>query len=83
MKCTLKSVATDLLRSPLIFWKDIQNFSQNLSRVRETQFPTLDPTTPWYEWHSYLECCASLGMTPSLRRFMAYNAYFKSVISND
>jgi hypothetical protein len=42
----------------------------------------MDPTTPWYEWHSYLECCQSLDMQPSMRRFMAYNAYFREVMRN-
>lgn len=43
-----------------------------------TKLPSLDPTTPWYEWLSYNECCQSLGVTPSLSRFMRYNAYYRS-----
>lgn len=39
----------------------------------------LDPTTPWYEWLSYLECCASLGVKPSLSKFLRYNEYYRSV----
>jgi len=38
-----------------------------------------DPTAPWYEFISYIRCCESLGVTPSLQRFMAYQRYLKSV----
>jgi hypothetical protein len=38
-----------------------------------------DPTAPWYEFISYLRCCESLGVTPSVQRFMAYQRYLKSV----
>jgi hypothetical protein len=38
-----------------------------------------DPTAPWYEFISYIRCCESLGVTPSLQRFMAYQKYLKSV----
>lgn len=37
----------------------------------------LDSTTPWYEFLSYCECCRSLGVTPSVQRFLAYNSYYK------
>lgn len=43
-------------------------------------YHVLDPTTPWFEWLSYQECCWSLGVTPSLSRFMRYNQYYKSII---
>jgi len=43
----------------------------------QSGFPTLDPTTPWYEFNSYLECCYSLGIKPSLTKFMRYNDYYK------
>jgi len=39
----------------------------------------IDPTAPWYEFISYIRCCESLGVTPSLQRFMAYQKYLKSV----
>lgn len=39
-----------------------------------------DPTAPWFEFLSYIRCCESLGVTPSMNRFLAYNRYFKSVI---
>jgi hypothetical protein len=38
-----------------------------------------DPTAPWYEFISYIRCCESLDVTPSLQRFMAYQKYLKSV----
>jgi len=43
------------------------------------KYPTLDPTTPHYEFNSYVECCESLGVTPSVKRFIAYSRYLKSV----
>jgi hypothetical protein len=44
-------------------------------------YHVLDPTTPWFEWLSYCECCASLGVKnqPHLGRFMRYRAYLKEV----
>lgn len=39
----------------------------------------LDPTTPWYEFLSYCECCWSLEFTPSVQRFLSYSAYYRSV----
>ena len=45
----------------------------------DPRYPALDPTTPHYEFNSYIECCESLGVTPSLQRFMAYQRYLKSV----
>lgn len=47
------------------------------------QLPALDPTTPWYEFCSYIECCRSLKVTPSVGRFMRYNAYYKEVINSN
>lgn len=45
----------------------------------DLRYPALDSTTPYYEFNSYVECCESLGVTPSLQRFMAYQRYFKSI----
>lgn len=42
-------------------------------------FPVLDPTTPWYEFLSYQECCWSLEKPVSLTRFMRYNNYLKEI----
>lgn len=38
-----------------------------------------DPTSPWYEFLSYVRCCESLEITPSVQRFMSYQKYLKSV----
>ena len=38
-----------------------------------------DPTAPWYEFISYIRCCESLDIAPSLQRYMAYRRYLKSV----
>ena len=43
----------------------------------DLRYPALDSTTPYYEFNSYVECCESLGVTPSLQRFMAYQRYFQ------
>jgi hypothetical protein len=40
-----------------------------------------DPTAPWYEFISYIRCCESLGVKPSLQRFMAYQRYFKEIMN--
>jgi len=42
-------------------------------------YHVLDPTTPWFEWLSYCECCLSLGVEPRLGRFMRYREYLKEV----
>ncbi len=45
----------------------------------DSRYPALDPTTPHYEFNSYIECCESLDIAPSLQRYMAYRRYLKSV----
>lgn len=45
----------------------------------DPNYPALDPTTPHYEFNSYIECCRSLNVQPSVQRFMAYNRYLKSI----
>lgn len=45
--------------------------------------PALDPSTPYYEYLSYLECCNSLQIKPSMNRFLAYNRYYKSVVQKN
>jgi hypothetical protein len=42
----------------------------------------LDPSTPWFEFLSYCECCWSLGVEPSVHRFMRYQSYYNSVVRN-
>jgi hypothetical protein len=29
-------------------------------------------SSPWYEFNSYLDCCLSLGVTPSVGRWSRY-----------
>ena len=53
-----------------------RQLSQNASE--ETRLATLDPTTPWYEFNSYLECCISLGVEPSMTKFIRYNEYYRT-----
>jgi len=43
------------------------------------KFPTLDPTTPWYEFLLYQESCWSLGRPVRLTSFICYNAYLKEI----
>ena len=44
----------------------------------DLRYPALDKTTPWFEFNSYIFACESLGIEPSLQRFMAYQRYFKT-----
>lgn len=85
-RCTSRSARLVWQLLTRLILSVIQSYSQNPWKVRVTpenpDLPALDPTTPWYEWHSYLECCNSLGVTPSLQRFIRYNNYYKSV-TND
>jgi len=39
----------------------------------------LDPTTPWYEFMSYLECCHSLNRPVRIGGFMRYQAYLREI----
>jgi len=45
------------------------------------EFPSLDITTPWFEWLSYCEVCKSLGIKdqPKIGRFLRYRRYLKEV----
>ena len=47
----------------------------------DPELPALDPTTPWYEWNSYCECCRSLNAPgqPRYGRFLAFRNYFKYI----
>lgn len=38
-----------------------------------------DPTSPWFEFISYVRCCESLEISVSLTRFFTYQKYYKSV----
>jgi|GEM_PF-6290414 hypothetical protein len=45
----------------------------------DLKYPALDPTTPFFEFLSYCECCRSLDIKPSVQRFMRYNLYLKEI----
>jgi hypothetical protein len=47
--------------------------------MENSEFPTLDPTTPWYEFLSYQECCHSLERPVRVGGFMCYNAYLREI----
>lgn len=47
------------------------------------ELPALDPSTPYYEFLSYIECCNSLQIKPSMNRFLAYNRYYNSIIQEN
>lgn len=42
-------------------------------------FPTLDPTTPWFEFLSYQECCWSLNRPVRVTSFIRYNQYYAEI----
>jgi hypothetical protein len=43
--------------------------------------PCHDPSTAWYEWNMYVECCNSLSIPgqPSVNRYLKYRQYLKEV----
>lgn len=41
------------------------------------RLPILDPTNSNYNFLSYLECCQSLNVIPSITKFVKYNEYWK------
>lgn len=57
------------------------DFRRIVGRV-SLEYPALDSTTPYYEFLSYLECCESLNIKPSVRRFISYNKYYNSLNLN-
>jgi hypothetical protein len=42
-------------------------------------FPLI-PSDPAYEFLSYFECCSSLGIRPSVKKFLRYQELWKSHI---
>jgi hypothetical protein len=52
---------------------------QKIIGTKNSEYVTLDPTTPFYEFLSYSECCWSLGVKgqPSITRFIRYRSYLK------
>ena len=81
MKCIskLRNMESRPLTPPSL--RNILSFLQSPSVVKVTKLPMLDPSTPWYEWLSYVECCNSLKVAPSLMRFIGYNRYYSSITS--
>jgi len=58
----------------------LQNFLNSSNNyIQKSQFPQIDPTTPWFEFNSYVECCNSLGRPVRLGGFMRYQAYLKEI----
>jgi hypothetical protein len=53
----------------------------NQLKFESSLYQTLDPTTPWYEWIMYCECCESLQVPgqPHLGRYTKYRNYLKEV----
>jgi hypothetical protein len=37
-----------------------------------------DQTAPWFNFLSYIRCCESLGVIPSITKYLRYEAYYKS-----
>jgi hypothetical protein len=62
-----------MILSNLNFRKIVGYYSQDK--------PALDPTTAWFEWNSYCECCKSLSIQgqPNINRYMRYRNYLKEV----
>jgi len=50
----------------------------NSIRHEEKSLPVLDPSTSHSNFRSYLECCDSLGITPSVTKFVRYNTLYKN-----
>lgn len=48
----------------------------------DLNYSPLDLTTPYYEFLSYVECCKSLNVKPSITRFVKYNQYFNTYGKN-
>lgn len=38
-----------------------------------------DKTAPWFEFLSYQFCCESLGVEPTIQKFLRYQNYLKTV----
>jgi len=51
---------------------------RNIIGNYDPKYPALDESTPWYNFNSYLICCESLNVKPSLTRFIKYNEYYKN-----
>jgi hypothetical protein len=38
-----------------------------------------DVTAPWFEFLSYKFCCESLGVEPTIQKFLRYQNYLKTL----
>jgi len=54
------------------------NFRKNMGYY-SMEHPALDPTTPYYEFNSYVECCESLNRPVRIGGFMRYQAYLREI----
>ena len=62
------------------FWKQLNNYINHQVRS-SSKFSALDNSTPWYNFHLYMESCNSLGFRPSVSSYVRYNAYYKSLFT--
>ena len=42
-----------------------------------------DSTAPWFEFLSYTFCCESLGVEPTIQKFLRYQNYLKTVVDKN
>jgi hypothetical protein len=56
----------------------VENFRKIIGYY-DPRYSALDPTTPHYEFNSYVECCESLDVPIHLQSFMRYRNYLKDV----
>jgi len=54
------------------------NFRKNMGYY-SIEYPALDPSTPHYEFNSYVEVCKSLNRPVRIGGFMRYQAYLREI----
>lgn len=47
----------------------------------QNDYLKLYKTTPWYNFNLYLDCCYSLGVSPSISSYIKYNKYYKTLFT--
>jgi hypothetical protein len=62
-------------KKPQRFWRHLRSYTSN------GEFPQMDPTTPWYNFNLYVDCCNSLGFKPSITSYIRYNEYYKALFT--
>lgn len=55
----------------------IQEFLDSI-RQNPHQLPSLDKTMPNYNFRSYLECCNSLNVKPTVTKYVRYNQFWSN-----